>query len=113
MDIIANFRTILFNTKYSLVFVRAIFDYFDYIFANRGCMAINWGVAIQNEYALKQYDRFINRFFGHIVGIRHHAVKSYTGKRSDLKMYEITREEYFEWKERDIANRNGHGLQSG
>ncbi|MDR2941991.1 MAG: hypothetical protein LBV17_05330 [Treponema sp.] len=50
---------------------------------------------------MKQYDRFINNYCGHRVGIRHHAQKSYTGKTSDSCLYEITREEYFNWKQRE------------
>jgi hypothetical protein len=68
-------------------------------------MAFNWVVAVQNEYALRQYERFVKYYCGHKVGIRTHAQKSYTGKISDINLYEITRQEYLEWKARGFARR--------
>ncbi|GMO27997.1 MAG: hypothetical protein Ta2B_08580 [Termitinemataceae bacterium] len=62
-------------------------------------MALNWIVAHQNEHAMKQYERFVENYCGHKVGVRHYAQKSYTGKISDITLYEITKEEYFRWKE--------------
>jgi len=99
LDIITGFRTINFNKKYSRLFVVAILKYFDYVFIVRGCKVFNWTVALQNEHAKRQYDRFIKNFFGHHVGIRHHAQKSYTGKISDSCLYEVTQEEYLDWKQ--------------
>jgi hypothetical protein len=73
------------------------------LFVNRGCQAFNWTVALQNEHALKQYERFIQDYAGHKVGIRHHAQKSYAGKISDINLYELTHDEYFDWKGRNFA----------
>ncbi len=42
------------------------------------------------------------------VGIRHYAQKSYTGKISDSCLYEITQEEYTDWKHRGIKNDEQH-----
>jgi hypothetical protein len=105
MDIINGFRTINFKPDAAGMFIRALFAYFDYIFVNRGCQVFNWTVAFQNEYALRQYERFINQHCGHRVGTRHYAQKSYTGKTSDINLYEITREEYFDWKGRNYRHR--------
>jgi hypothetical protein len=105
LDIISGFRTINFNPKYSRIFIRALFMYFDILFVNRGCKVLNWTVALQNEYAMKQYDRFVDTFCGHRVGIRHYAQKSYTGKISDSCLYEITQEEYDDWKQRGFKKR--------
>jgi hypothetical protein len=68
-------------------------------------MVFNWTVALQNEYAMKQYERFIKNYCGHAVGFRHYAQKSYTGKISDAKLYEITQEEYLQWKGRNFKKR--------
>jgi hypothetical protein len=87
------------------MFIRALFAYFDYIFVNRGCRVFNWTVALQNEYALKQYEQFITHHCGHRVGTRHCAQKSYTGTISDINLYEISREEYFDWKGRNFRRR--------
>ena len=105
VDIISGFRAINFNKKLGRLFVKALFQYFDYLFINRGCMAFNWVVAVQNEYALHQYERFVKYYCGHKVGTRTHAQKSYTGKISDINLYEITRQEYLEWKARGFTRR--------
>jgi hypothetical protein len=101
IDIIIGLRTINFNPSCAGMFTRALFAYFDYLFVNRGCQVLNWTVAIQNEHALKQYERFIRDHCGHKVGSRHHAQKSYTGKISDINLYELTCDEYFDWKRRN------------
>ena len=104
VDIISSFRTINFYQK-SGICVRAFFAYLEYLFVNRGCQVFNWTVALQNKHALGQYERFVKYYCGHKVGARSHAQKSYTGKISDINLYEITRDEYFEWKERDYKRR--------
>jgi RimJ/RimL family protein N-acetyltransferase len=85
---------------------KAFFTYLDYLFENRGCQAFNWTVALQNEHALKQYERFVKDYCGHKVGTRHYAQKSYTGTISDINLYELTREEYFDWKRRKFRSRS-------
>jgi hypothetical protein len=105
LDIISGFRTINFSKKYSRIFILALFKYLDYLFVNRGCRVLNWTVALQNCYAMKQYERFVADYCGHRVGIRHHTQKSYTGKISDSYLYEITQEEYLEWKARGFRKR--------
>jgi hypothetical protein len=105
LDIIAGFRIINFSKKYSRIFVLSLFKYLNYLFINRGCMVFNWTVALQNEYAMNQYERFIRDYCGHTVGFRHCAQKSYTGKISDIKLYEITQEEYLQWKRRNFKKR--------
>ena len=98
MDIISGFRFILFQKSSQLIIVKAMFDYLDYLFVNRGCQAFNWSVAKLNIHAYKIYEKFIKNYCGHVVGERHHAQKSYSGKISDIVLYEITKEEYFIWK---------------
>jgi hypothetical protein len=105
LDIIAGFRTINFNKNYSRVFTLSLFKYLDYLFINRGCMVFNWTVALQNEYAMKQYERLIKDYCSHSVGFRYYAQKSYTGKTSDIKLYEITQDEYLQWKGRNFKKR--------
>jgi hypothetical protein len=68
-------------------------------------MVFNWTVAHKNERAMEQYDRFVRDYCGQKVGMRHHAQKSYTGKISDINLYEITNEEYFNWKGRNFGKR--------
>jgi hypothetical protein len=106
VDIISSFRAINFQPKRSRIFVKALFSYFIYLFENRGCQVLNWAVAIQNRYAMHQYERFVRNYCGHKVGIRHHSAKSYTGKISDINLYEITRDEYFDWKKRNFKVRS-------
>jgi len=105
LNIISSFRTINFKDKSFKTFVDALFAYFDYVFVNRGCMAFNWVVALENKNAVTQYDRFTDKYCGHKVGVRHHAQMSYTGKISSINLYEITREEFFDWKNRGFKKR--------
>ena len=106
MDIISGFRMIHFDSRHPLLMAKAFFGYLDYLFVNRGCRVFYWMVALQNESALVQYERFVRDYCGHKVGIRHHAQKSYTGKISDINLYELTADEYFEWKERRLKKRH-------
>jgi hypothetical protein len=105
MDIISGFRTIHFGEQYARMTVKAFFAYWDYLFVNRGCMVFNWTVAHQNKHAMEQYERFIKDYCGHKAGTRHYAQKSYTGKISDINLYELTNEEYFDWKGRNFGKR--------
>ncbi|MDR2782694.1 MAG: hypothetical protein LBB48_02430 [Treponema sp.] len=105
MDIITGFRTINFNKKLGKLWIDALCKYLDYLFVNRGCAAFNWSVALQNKHALMQYERMIEHYCGHKVGLRSHAQKSYTGKISDIILYELTKEEYFEWKKRGFSKK--------
>jgi hypothetical protein len=86
--------------------VKAFFTYLNYLFVNRGCMAFNWTVSHQKIHAMVQYERFVKDYCGHKVGTRHSAQKSYTGKISDINLYEIVRDEYFEWQERNYRKRS-------
>ena len=99
LNIINNFRLIYFNKQKRFVTAKAIFEYFDYLFVIRGCKAINWFVAEKNYHAHRIYDKFIRDYYGHEVGVRHSGQMAYDGEVSDVILYEITREEYFVWKE--------------
>lgn len=98
LDIISGFRLILFEKEKSTIMVKAFFEYLDYLFVNRGCNAFNWIVAEKNEHAYKIYEKFINKYMGHKIGKRHFGQKSYSGIVSDIYLYEITKDEYFDWK---------------
>jgi len=106
LDIISSFRTINFNKKYSNLFALAFLRYLEHLFVNRNCNAFGWCVALQNERAAKQSARFTRDYCGHYVGLRHHSQKSYAGKISDVNMYEITQEEFFDWKNRRYKKRD-------
>src|SRR5574344_2294334 len=99
INIISGFRLIIFNKEKSHAVVSAIFQYFDYIFVARGCYAFNFTVAEKNFHAHRLYEKFIKHYFGHNVGERHCGQKAYNGEVSDIYLYEITKEEYFKWKE--------------
>ncbi len=47
LNIISNFRLIVFNKAKGHIVCKAIFEYFDYIFVARGCRTFNWLVADQ------------------------------------------------------------------
>ena len=98
LDIISGFRLLLIEKSNSFESTKALFDYFDYLFIQRGCNAFNWFVAEKNIHAFVLYEKFIKKYFGHRVGKRHHGQKAYDGEISDIILYEITREEYLNWK---------------
>ena len=105
LDIINGFRIINFNCLYSRAFIASFVIYLDYLFTTRSCKAINWTVALRNESAVKQCERFARDYCGRYIGIRHHSQKSYSGKISDSALYEITQEEFFDWKQRGYWKR--------
>ena len=78
----------------------SLFDYFEYLFVARGCKAFNWFVATKNLHARRVYEKFVKKYFGHLVGKRHCGQMAYNGEVSDIILYEATCEEYFEWKEK-------------
>lgn len=98
LDTITGFRLILFEKNKSRMATKAFFEYLDYLFTKRGCNAFNWCVAEKNEHAYKLYEKFVNKYMGHKIGKRHFGQKSYTGVVSDIYLYEITKDEYFAWK---------------
>lgn len=98
LDIISGFRLILFEKEKVVIAVKAFFEYLEYLFIKRGCKAFNWIVAEKNEHAYNLYEKFIKKYMGHKIGKRHFGQKSYTGIVSDIYLYEITRKEYFNWK---------------
>ena len=98
LNVISNFRTIVFNKEKGFIACKALFDYFDYLFVARGCRAFNWFVAEKNHYAHKVYEKFVKKYFGHVVGMRHCGQMAYNGEISDIILYEVTDEEYFAWK---------------
>ena len=67
------------------------------------CNAFNWIVAEKNEHAYQLYEKFVKKYFGHKVGKRHFGQKAYDGEISDVFLYEITKEEYFTWKEKQCS----------
>ncbi|MCF0124356.1 MAG: hypothetical protein HUJ68_01115 [Clostridia bacterium] len=99
LNIISSFRLICFNKKKVKIIGDALFDYFEYLFLARGCNAFNWIVAEKNYHAVRIYRKFIKHYFGHYVGTRHCGQKAYNGEVSDVFLYEITKEEYFNWRE--------------
>ena len=101
LNIISNFRLIIFNKKKGVIVTKALFDYFEYLFVSRGCKAVNWLVAEKNYHAHRIYEKFIHHYFGHNVGKRHNGQMAYNGEISDVFLYEVTDEEYFKWKKKN------------
>lgn len=98
LDIITSFRIIFFEKKKTLYIAKAIFEYIEHVFINRGCKALNWIVAEKNYHAHRIYDKLIRDYFGHVVGKRHNGQMAYNGEVSDVILYEVTKDEYLEWK---------------
>lgn len=101
LNIITSFRMIFFEKDKADTIVKALFQYFEYLFISRGCKAFNWIVAEKNYHAHRIYEKFIKKYFGHKVGMRHNGQMAYNGEISDVYLYEITQEEYMEWKNKE------------
>ena len=86
-----------------MTFTKAVFQFLDYLFIARGAKAINWIVAEKNYKARNTYEKFIKKYFGHIIGKRHFGQKAYDGELSDILLFEVLQTEYFAWKK---ANKN-------
>ncbi len=99
LNIISNFRLLVINKTKGHIVTKAFFQFMEYIFNTRGCKAFNWFVATTNHHAYRVYEKFINHYFGHHVGIRHHGQMAYNNEISDILLYEITCDEYFTWKQ--------------
>ena len=102
LDIITSLRIIFFEKNKAACIGMAIFEYFEYLFVIRGCKALNWIVAEKNYHAYRIYEKLIKNYFGHRVGIRHRGQMAYNGEVSDVILYEITQEEYLDWKSKKI-----------
>lgn len=102
LSIITSFRFISFDYNSNRAIGNALFDFFEYLFNSRGCNALNWLVAEKNQHAYKIYEKFISNYFGHKVGFRHHGQMAYDGEVSDVLLYEITKEEFRNWKNNTV-----------
>lgn len=110
VDIIEGLRIILFDKTKSMECWNALFDYFTYLFEMRGCNAVSWMVSIENSHVYRIYEIMISRGYCHKIGIKHHCIKSYTGKISDGVLYEMTKEEYLSLK---MKQKNNNGGKNG
>lgn len=106
LRIISSLRIIFFDKTKTIDCVKAVFDYFDYLFISRGCEVINWLVADKNTHAKCIYHKFTQHYFGHIVGHRTRGQMSYSGDISNVTLFEITKEDFFNWKKRMSTNDN-------
>lgn len=64
------------------------------LFENYNFNKINFTVVIGNPIE-KMYDKYVKQYGGRIVGYRKNEVKLIDGKLYDDKIYEITKEDYF------------------
>ncbi len=100
LNIINGFRFILFDKTKTILATRAFFQYLDYLFVTRGANSFFWIVAEKNLHAYRLYEHFVNKYCGHKIGMKHYGQMGYDGEISDVYMYEITKDEYFRWKEK-------------
>lgn len=100
LNVINGFRFILFDKSKTILATRAFFQYLDYLFVARGANSFFWIVAEKNEHAYQLYEHFVKKYCGHKIGIKHYGQMGYDGEISNVYMYEITRAEYFKWKDK-------------
>lgn len=70
----------------------------DDCFKKYGLEAIEWVVIVGNPVE-SYYDRVCKRFGGRVVGIQRKRARDLAGNLCDVKLYEITKEDYFRWSE--------------
>lgn len=75
LNIISSLRLLLIDKTQKVTFTKAVFQFLDYLFIARGAKAINWIVAEKNYKARNTYEKFIKKYFGHIIGKRHFGQK--------------------------------------
>lgn len=81
-------KVINYVDKCNPIFARDMYEYFYFLFVERGARRMEWGVVIGNPIE-KMYDRFCKKVNGNIIGIRHKAVKLMNGQYADTKVYEV------------------------
>jgi hypothetical protein len=81
----------------SITFSRDFAKYIDDIFVFYGMAKLNYSVYVGNP-AEKQWDKFTFKYGGRIVGTKERDIMLMDGTIVDLKMYELTRENYLKNK---------------
>lgn len=98
LKVLVDLKVILFDENKKISFVDSVFSYFEYVFISRGCDVITFDVAEKNVSFMKLCSKFSKKYFGHKCGVKTRNIKSINGEISDAILYEITKEEYFSWK---------------
>lgn len=96
-----NFAIYLFNEKYCYTFTKDVLTVVDDIFSKFGFRKLNFSCAIGNKPEI-EYDRFVKRVGGRIVGYREKEVRLIDGQYYDLKLYEILATNYLEKRREKI-----------
>lgn len=94
LDIISNFRTIVFDPKYGYIAFKAWIRYMDYLFSARGCFVVNWIVAERNKHAVRLYEKLESWYGARCTGWRSRGIKGYAGDYSDVLLYELRRDDW-------------------
>jgi hypothetical protein len=87
-DYLFRLRAINYTDKCNLVFAKDMYDFFRFVFVERGSRRMEWSVVVGNPIE-KMYDKFCRKVNGNIVGICHKSVKLMDGQYADLKTYEV------------------------
>ena len=103
LKVLVDFNIILFDDSKKISFVDAVLSYFEYVFISRGCDVITFDVADKNVPLVNLCSKFSSKYFGHKCGIKTRNIKSINDEVSNAILYEITKEEYLEWKKTKTA----------
>lgn len=93
------FGCINFTKSNYQLFASDIMQAIDDIFCKFGCNVMEFNVIIGNK-AEKHYDRLVKRLNGTILCQRHNRAVDLSGNLHDDKLYEITKEQYMNYKNR-------------
>lgn len=79
------------------IFHEDFYLFLNNLFTKQSFNKLEWTVVVGNPVE-KMYDELINKYNGSIVGINHNSIKLEDGKYYDVKLYELFRENYLEYK---------------
>ena len=96
-DLVSYFGAINFSDN-KVIFGMDLKQVLDDIFCKFNFRKIEFSVVVGNPVE-KSYDKLIEKYNGHIIGIMHKHVKLIDNQYYDEKLYEIFREDYINVKE--------------
>jgi len=91
---VSNISLVRFNNDkdYSIVWAKDVSTFLENLFKIHKFRKIEFYVIVGNPIE-QQYDRFVKKHNGRIIGVSKEAIKLWDGKYYDKKMYEIMRPE--------------------
>jgi hypothetical protein len=81
------------NKRYDILFAKDFKNFFDLLFDFYKYNKVNFEVCVGSPHE-KMYDKFVSKYGGRIVGVRHKDFRLQDGTICDQKLYELPREDF-------------------